>query len=98
MAFLIIIAVVVIGLILKSCSEKKTFEKEINDYKRKYEMEFEKEILENSLGIIKEEANSKEPKSKTISFALKTINSIKYVGELFILIQKLNEAIAPFLS
>ena len=49
MAFLIIIAVVVIGLILKSCSEKKTFEKEINDYKRKYEMEFEKEILENNL-------------------------------------------------
>ncbi|MBR4248596.1 MAG: hypothetical protein IKQ24_00420 [Verrucomicrobia bacterium] len=71
----------------------KNIQEKLNDLS-----ENEKEILENSLGIIKEEANSKEPKSKTISFALKTINSIKYVGELFILIQKLNEVIAPFLS
>lgn len=45
----LIIAAVVIWLIFKIGSEKKTYEKEINAYKRNYEREFEKEITENNI-------------------------------------------------
>ena len=48
MLYLIIVAVV-IWLIFKGSSEKKTYEKEINDYKSDYEREFEKEIIENNI-------------------------------------------------
>ena len=66
----------------------KNIQEKLNDLS-----ENEKEIAESSLEIIKEEANSKKPKSKILSSAFKAIKIIKRSGEFYTAVLALEDFI-----